>query len=98
MGPLGSPERRPRDLLEEIPDDGDRGAAGASEGANDYGSIGYGGPTPPDREHTYRFRLFALGATLSLPVGNADADVDALEGAAEGHVLAEDCPEGTYAP
>lgn len=29
-------------------------AAGAVEGRNDFGGLGYGGPNPPDREHTYR--------------------------------------------
>jgi phosphatidylethanolamine-binding protein (PEBP) family uncharacterized protein len=27
---------------------------------------GYGGPNPPDREHTYRFRLYALDGTIDL--------------------------------
>ncbi|WP_254535827.1 hypothetical protein [Halomarina litorea] len=34
----------------EIPEDWD--ATEAEEGTNDYGSRGYGGPNPPDREHT----------------------------------------------
>ena len=27
------------------------------EGKTDFGEIGYGGPAPPDREHTYVFKL-----------------------------------------
>jgi Raf kinase inhibitor-like YbhB/YbcL family protein len=47
----------------------------AAEGTNDYDEVGYGGPNPPDREHRYRFKLFALDTTLDLP---ADTDVESL--------------------
>jgi Raf kinase inhibitor-like YbhB/YbcL family protein len=67
----------------------------AVEGRNDYGERGYGGPNPPDREHTYRFILYALDATLDLDAG---ATKDDLEAAMEGHVLAEAELTGTYAP
>ncbi|WP_408958164.1 YbhB/YbcL family Raf kinase inhibitor-like protein [Natrinema sp. 74] len=67
----------------------------AVEGTNDFGGRGYGGPNPPDREHTYRFRLFALDTTLEL---DSDTDADALESAIEGHVLAEASLDGTYPP
>jgi len=70
-------------------------AAGAVEGDNDFGERGYGGPNPPDREHTYRFRLFALDAPLDLEPGASAAQ---LETAMEGHVLAEAQLEGTFAP
>ena len=68
---------------------------GAVEGQNDYGEAGWGGPNPPDREHTYRFRLFALDTTLDVPAG---ADRDRIERAMEGHVLETATYEGTYAP
>ncbi|MFC4541556.1 YbhB/YbcL family Raf kinase inhibitor-like protein [Halosolutus amylolyticus] len=67
----------------------------ADEGTNDYGEPGYGGPNPPDREHTYVFTLYALDTTLDL---GADTDADALESAIEGHVIDEATLEGTYAP
>jgi Raf kinase inhibitor-like YbhB/YbcL family protein len=70
-------------------------AADAVEGQNDYGSRGYGGPNPPDREHTYRFRVSALDTVLDLESGASKAD---LEDAMEGHVLAEATVLGTYAP
>jgi Raf kinase inhibitor-like YbhB/YbcL family protein len=70
-------------------------AEGAVEGQNDYGTRGYGGPNPPDGEHTYRFRLFALDASLDLDPG---ATKDDLETAMDGHVLAEATLRGTYAP
>jgi Raf kinase inhibitor-like YbhB/YbcL family protein len=67
----------------------------ASQGENSYGERGYGGPNPPDREHTYRFKLYALDTTLDLDAGATKAD---LEAAMEGHVLDETVLEGTYAP
>lgn len=70
-------------------------AAGAVEGQNDFGGLGYGGPNPPDREHTYRFTVYALDTTLELDSTATKAD---LEDAIEGHVLAEATLEGTYAP
>lgn len=70
-------------------------AAGAVEGQNDFGGLGYGGPNPPDREHTYRFTVYALDTTLELDSTATKTD---LENAIEGHVLAEATLEGTYAP
>ena len=34
------------------------------EGETDFGEIGYGGPAPPDKEHTYIFKLYALDQKL----------------------------------
>jgi len=65
----------------------------AAEGTNDYGEHGYGGPNPPDREHTYRFELSALDTTLEL---SGDAGADDLRSAMEGHVLEQARLEGTY--
>ena len=67
----------------------------AVEGTNDYGERGYGGPNPPDGEHTYRFRLFALSEAPDLPPGATKAD---LEEAMAGRILAEAELTGTYAP
>jgi Raf kinase inhibitor-like YbhB/YbcL family protein len=78
-----------------IPEGWSTDAAAAVEGENDYGEVGYGGPDPPDREHTYRFRLFALDTSLDVPTG---ADRDRIERAMEGHVLETATYEGTYAP
>ncbi|MFB6255926.1 MAG: YbhB/YbcL family Raf kinase inhibitor-like protein [Haloplanus sp.] len=78
-----------------IPADWSTDASTAVEGENDYGEVGYGGPNPPDREHTYRFRLFALDDTLDLSAG---APLDDLERAMEGHVIESTMYEGTYAP
>lgn len=65
----------------------------ATEGTNDYGERGYGGPNPPDREHTYRFELYALDAPLEL---GPDAGADELRSAMNGHVLEQTRLEGTY--
>jgi hypothetical protein len=70
-------------------------AADVVEGQNDYGERGYGGPNPPDREHTYRFLLYALDTVLSLDPG---ATKDELQQAIEGSLLEEALLEGTYAP
>jgi len=70
-------------------------ATDAVEGQNDYGEPGYGGPNPPDREHTYRFRCYALSEELDLPAG---ATTDDLESAMDGVVLAKAELAGTYAP
>ncbi|WP_423751044.1 YbhB/YbcL family Raf kinase inhibitor-like protein [Salinirarus marinus] len=78
-----------------IPEGWNTGTASATEGENDYGEPGYGGPNPPDGEHTYRFRLYALDTELDVPAG---ADKDRLELAMEDHVLDEATLEGTYAP
>lgn len=69
--------------------------ADAVEGTNDFGETGYDGPNPPDKEHTYRFKLSALDTTLDLQAG---ATKDDLGRAMEGHVLAQTQLEGTYAP
>jgi Raf kinase inhibitor-like YbhB/YbcL family protein len=76
-----------------IPEDWN--AAGAVEGQNDYGERGYGGPNPPDREHTYQFRLYALDERLDLEAGATKDDLEAL---LTDLVLADAELEGTYAP
>jgi Raf kinase inhibitor-like YbhB/YbcL family protein len=78
---------------ESIPEDWS--ADEATEGQNDYGEQGYGGPNPPDREHTYRFRLYALDTTLGLsPAATKEDLVDAMTG----HVVDKARIDGTYAP
>lgn len=55
-------------------------------GKNTSGNARYAGPCPPDREHRYFFKLYALDAMLSLAAGASKAD---LEKAMEGHILAK---------
>ncbi len=77
----------------EIPED--ETPPGAVEGKNDYGERGYGGPNPPDKEHTYKFKLYAIDKTLELPPSSTKEDV---RKAIKGHVVDKTLLEGTYAP
>jgi Raf kinase inhibitor-like YbhB/YbcL family protein len=49
--------------------------AGAMQGRNDYGGVGYGGPCPPPgKPHHYNFKLYALKvAKLEVPQGASAA-------------------------
>ena len=38
------------------------------QGSTDFGKVGYGGPAPPDKKHTYVFKLYALDSTLGIPL------------------------------
>jgi Raf kinase inhibitor-like YbhB/YbcL family protein len=78
-----------------VPADWDSSSVDAVQGRNDYGEVGYGGPNPPDREHTYQFVVRALDTGLALDRGETKAE---LEMAIEGHVLDEARLTGTYAP
>lgn len=62
-------------------------------GKNTGGQKEYGGPCPPDQEHRYFFKLYALDTLLDLPWGASKKDV---EQAMEGHVLAQAELMGTY--
>ena len=66
-----------------------------TEGKNDFGEIGYGGPAPPDGRHTYIFKLYELDTDLDLKEGFSKQE---LEDAMKGHILAEAKLTGTYAP
>ena len=67
----------------------------ATEGMTDFGEVGYGGPAPPDKRHTYVFKLYALDCKLDLPNESTKADV---EKAMEGHIIEQTTLTGTYAP
>ena len=66
-----------------------------TEGMTDFGEVGYGGPAPPDKRHTYVFKLYALDSKLDLPDKSTKADV---EKAMEGYIIEQTTLEGTYAP
>jgi len=66
-----------------------------SEGMTDFGELGYGGPAPPDKRHTYVFKLYALDCRLDLSNESTKADV---EKAMEGHIIEQTQLTGTYAP
>ena len=67
----------------------------AKQGMTDFGEVGYGGPAPPDKRHTYIFKLYALDSELDLPDKSTKADV---EKAMEGHIIEQTQLTGTYAP
>jgi len=67
----------------------------ATEGMTDFGEVGYGGPAPPDKRHTYVFKLYALDSKLELAAESTKADV---EKAMEGHIIEQTQLTGTYAP
>ena len=65
------------------------------EGKTDFGEIGYGGPAPPDRRHTYIFKAYALDTELELKEGFSKQE---LEDAMKDHIIAEAKLTGTFAP
>jgi len=67
----------------------------ALEGKTDFGEIGYGGPAPPDKRHTYFFKLYALDTKLDLEKGSSKQQI---ENAMEGHILEKTTLTGTYEP
>jgi len=56
----------------------------AQEGMTSFGQAGYGGPCPPDGEHRYYFRVYALGGDIYLDSGAGKED---LEKAMEPYIL-----------
>src|SRR5215470_4852656 len=53
------------------------GIAGAGvDGSNDFGKLGYGGPSPPrGKPHRYFFKLYAMDTPLKLAKGATKAQV-----------------------
>jgi len=66
-----------------------------TQGMTDFEQRGYGGPAPPDKRHTYVFKLYALDCRLDLSYESTKADV---EKAMEGHIIEQTRLTGTYAP
>jgi hypothetical protein len=68
--------------------------SGASQGKNDFGKTGYGGPCPPrGSAHHYRFTVYALDRSLDLkPSASKNQILDAMKG----HILAQGQLMGTY--
>jgi Raf kinase inhibitor-like YbhB/YbcL family protein len=69
-------------------------ADGSAQGKNDFGRIGYGGPSPPrGKPHRYFFRLYALREKLTISAGASRRE---LEKAMEGNTLGIAEIFGTY--
>lgn len=62
-------------------------------GNNSGGSLGYTGPCPPDAEHRYFFKLYALDTELDLPKGSGKKEVEA---AMQGHIIEQTELVGKY--
>jgi hypothetical protein len=69
--------------------------SGSIEGKTDFGEIGYGGPAPPDKRHTYVFKLYALKTKLDLQKGSTKAQ---LEAAMDGKIVSQSTLKGTFTP
>jgi len=69
-------------------------APGGTQGKNDFGKTGYGGPCPPSGTHRYNFKIFALDQQLSLSAGAGRKQLDA---AMKGHVIGQAQLTGRYA-
>ena len=62
-------------------------------GAGTGGNEDYFGPCPPDREHRYFFKLYALDAAVDLP---EKASKQQVEEAMEGHIIVQTELMGLY--
>ncbi|NIR44171.1 MAG: YbhB/YbcL family Raf kinase inhibitor-like protein [Gemmatimonadetes bacterium] len=69
--------------------------AGALQGTNSAGNVGYDGPAPPKGHgtHHYHFKVYALGSEVDLP---AEADKDTVLEAIKDRILDEGELVGTY--
>ena len=68
--------------------------AGSVEGKTDFDEIGYGGPAPPDKEHMYIFKLYALDQKLDVSKGSTKKEIESVM---KNHILSESTLEGRYA-
>jgi len=81
-------------LMWDIAPDSKVFAEGAGRGGiNETGSAGFMAPCPPDREHRYFFRLFALDVKLTGAKISTKADLDK---AMAGHVIGQAELVGLY--
>lgn len=67
----------------------------ATEGQNDFGEHGYGGPNPTNQAQVCRFRLYALETTLGMP---PSATRDDIVNAIIGNSIDKAQLEGRYTP
>jgi Raf kinase inhibitor-like YbhB/YbcL family protein len=84
---------RTKQLPEGLPNT-EQVLTGASQGHNDFGRLGYGGPCPPPgKPHRYFFRLYALNAKLKVPTGAVRQEI---EGVMNGHIIGQAVWMGTF--
>jgi Raf kinase inhibitor-like YbhB/YbcL family protein len=66
---------------------------GAKQGLNDFGTVGYRGPCPPDGTHRYYFTVYALDTEIELPAKITKQD---LLKAMKNHIIDEGSLMGRY--
>lgn len=67
--------------------------SGVKQGFSDFRRNGWGGPCPPNGEHRYFFKLYALDKELDMPEGASKAKI---ENAIKGHVIEQAQLIGLY--
>jgi Raf kinase inhibitor-like YbhB/YbcL family protein len=67
--------------------------AGAKEGINSFGNLGYDGPCPPTGTHRYFFRLYALDKKLEVISIDSKEEVEQMMA---GHIIAQAELVGQY--
>ncbi|MBZ2166034.1 YbhB/YbcL family Raf kinase inhibitor-like protein [Methanobacterium spitsbergense] len=66
---------------------------GAKQGLNDFGTVGYRGPCPPDGTHRYYFTVYALDTEIEIPAKITKQD---LLKAMKDHIIDEGSLMGRY--
>ena len=64
-------------------------------GINDFGDSGWGGPAPPDKEHKYIFKIYALDTKLEF--NNVPSKSD-LEKKIDEHIIEQSILTGRFSP
>lgn len=65
------------------------------EGKTDFDQIGYGGPAPPDKEHTYIFKLYALSEPITAKEGSTKPEIEELM---KNLIIQETVLKGRFSP
>ena len=61
--------------LTSLPEGTKNFPSGTKFGKNSWGKTEYGGPCPPDKQHRYFFKLYALNTNLDLPNGTTKEQI-----------------------
>ena len=65
------------------------------QGENDFNETGYGGPAPPDKEHTYNFTIYALNSILDIKKNFSKSEVLELM---KKHIILQVTLKGIFFP
>lgn len=80
--------------LTSLPEGVKQFPTGTKFGKNSWGKENYGGPCPPDKQHRYFFKLYAVNALLELPLGTSKKEI---QRAMVGQIIEETELVGLYA-